>query len=287
MKENQTRAHNEKDMVQQWKDEYNTILVPKEARERIEAGISRARLEQTRRDYMKTFKQIGISAAAVVVTFGVAVNASPAIANAMDQIPVIGNIAKVFTISTYTNQKGNVSADVKVPNLDGNAAVNADIDAYAKQLIAQYEKELSAQADEKHYALESNYEVVSDGTRYVSIQINTMITEASGAEFVKIFTVDKTTGEAVTLNDLVKDKAVLDNISANILTQMEEEMKADDSKSYFTADDPDGFTGLTGEESFYLNEAGELVIVFSEYDVAPGYMGSVSFVIPNSVSQLG
>ena len=30
---------------------------------------------------------------------------------------------------------------------------------------------------------------------------------------------------------------------------------------------------ITGDESFYFNENGELVIVFDEYTVAPGYMG--------------
>ncbi len=32
-----------------------------------------------------------------------------------------------------------------------------------------------------------------------------------------------------------------------------------------------------------MNENGELVIVFSEYEVAPGYMGTVSFTIPSDV----
>lgn len=287
MTENQTRNKDEKQILEQWKEAYTAIAVPKEAKSRIEAGISKARREQTRRDYMKTVKQLGISAAAVVVTFGVAVNASPAIANAMDNIPVIGNIAKVFTVNTYTHQNGGMQADVQVPNLDGNVDANADIDAYAQQLITQYEQQIaSTQGGERHYALESDYEVVSDGPRYVSIQINTAVTEASGTEYVKIFTIDKSTGKQIAWKDLITDETVRKAISANILTQMQEQMEADESKVYFTTPDMDGFQALTGEESFYLNEAGELVIVFNEYDVAPGYMGIVRFVIPNSVSHL-
>ena len=44
------------------------------------------------------------------------------------------------------------------------------------------------------------------------------------------------------------------------------------------------FKGLTGDESYYFNDKGELVIAFAEYDVAPGYMGAVEFTIPASVT---
>ena len=43
-------------------------------------------------------------------------------------------------------------------------------------------------------------------------------------------------------------------------------------------------TGITGEESYYFNENGELVISFDEYEVAPGYMGAVTFTIPLNVT---
>ena len=44
------------------------------------------------------------------------------------------------------------------------------------------------------------------------------------------------------------------------------------------------FKGLTGQESFYFSQEGELVIVFDEYQVAPGYMGAVTFTIPKEVT---
>ena len=44
------------------------------------------------------------------------------------------------------------------------------------------------------------------------------------------------------------------------------------------------FKELRGDESFYFNEKGELVITFDETDVAPAYMGAVEFAIPQSVT---
>lgn len=274
--------------MEMWKEEYDQIPVPQEARDRIEAGIMRARLEKKRSDRMKNMKRTGVTAAALVLTFGIAVNASPVVAQAMDGIPVIGSIARVVTIRNYNESTDNgMMADISVSQIDGNVAANVEMDAYAKELIARYEKEVVAQLgqEEGHYALESSYEVVSDNDKYVSIRINTVETMASGAEFVKIFTVDKATGQTVSLKDYLNSPEKLEAVSQNIKDQMAAQMAEDEGKVYFTEGEVGGFTGLTGDENFYLNEAGELVIVFGEYEVAPGYMGTVSFTIPKDVTK--
>ena len=283
-----TQDDHRREPMEMWKEEYDQIPVPQEARDRIEAGIMRARLEKKRSDRMKNMKRTGVTAAALVLTFGIAVNASPVVAQAMDGIPVIGSIARVVTIRNYNESTDNgMMADISVPQIDGNVAANVEMDAYAKELIARYEKEVVAQLgqEEGHYALESSYEVVSDNDKYVSIRINTVETMASGAEFVKIFTVDKATGQTVSLKDYLNSPEKLEAVSQNIKDQMAAQMAEDEGKVYFTEGEVGGFTGLTGDENFYLNEAGELVIVFGEYEVAPGYMGTVSFTIPNDVTK--
>ena len=283
-----TQDDHRRESMEMWKEEYDQIPVPQETRDRIEAGIMRARLEKKRSDRMKNMKRTGVTAAALVLTFGIAVNASPVVAQAMDGIPVIGSIARVVTIRNYNESTNNgMMADISVPQIDGNVAANADMDAYAKELISRYEKEVVAQLgqEEGHYALESSYEVVSDNDKYVSIRINTVETMASGAEFVKIFTVDKATGQTVSLKDFLNSPEKLEAVSQNIKDQMAAQMAEDEGKVYFTEGEPGGFTGLTGDENFYLNESGELVIVFGEYEVAPGYMGTVSFTIPKDVTK--
>lgn len=283
-----TQDDHRREPMEMWKEEYDQIPVPQEARDGIEAGIMRVKLEKKRSDRMKNMKRTGVTAAALVLTFGIAVNASPVVAQAMDGIPVIGSIARVVTIRNYNESTNNgMMADISVPQIDGNVAANADMDAYAKELISRYEKEVVAQLgqEEGHYALESSYEVVSDNDKYVSIRINTEETMASGAEFVKIFTVDKATGQTVSLKDFLNSPEKLEAVSQNIKDQMAAQMAEDEGKVYFTEGEPGGFTGLTGDENFYLNESGELVIVFGEYEVAPGYMGTVSFTIPKDVTK--
>ena len=87
-----TQDDHRREPMEMWKEEYDQIPVPQEARDGIEAGIMRAKLEKKRSDRMKNMKRTGVTAAALVLTFGIAVNASPVVAQAMDGIPVIGSI---------------------------------------------------------------------------------------------------------------------------------------------------------------------------------------------------
>lgn len=275
------------------KSEYESIPVPKEAKERMLAGIAQAKKEQKGMIIMKFAKKTGGAAAAAMIAITVLANATPALANAMEQIPVIGSIAKVVTFRTYEDKKDNFEADIKVPQvtIEGTEGTqvpaNKSIEDYGNELIAMYEEELSRDNGEGHYGLDSQYEVVTDNSKYLSIRIDTTLTMASGTQFVKVFTIDKATGNIISLKDLFHDRPeMLEAVSDNIKSQMAQQMAKDDSVVYFYQSDmPDeDFKGLTGDESYYFNENGELVITFNEYDVAPGYMGAVQFTIPGSVT---
>ena len=293
--------------VMEMKQKYEEIPVPAHARERMLAGIRQAKEEKERavsgvialedrkgRKNMKAhvwMKRTAAAAAAVLVTVGALANISPVTANAMEKLPVIGALAKVMTFRTFEDEKGNFNSRIDIPKIDSEngteIAANQEIEEYAESLIAQYEEELKASGGEGHYSMESSYDIVSQNDRYVSIRINTTLVMASGAQYVKVFTVDKTTGDTVSLTELTGDNGeMLTKISENIKEQMRAQMKEDENIAYFIdLDLPEmDFAGLTGEESYSFSDSGELVIYFDEYDVAPGYMGAVSFMIPLDVT---
>ena len=283
----------DKKKLDRLKQEYRNIPVPKDARNRALAGIEAAKREKRRNNMIKFTKRTGMTAAAAMLTITVMTNLSPVTANAMEQIPVIGSIAKVVTFRTFEDAGQNHEAKIDVPQVSiagkENTAVNKSIEDYANELIAEYEQEAAASQDgDGHYSVSSTYEVVTDTERYLSLRINTTVIMASGAGSVKIYTIDKTTGEVITLSGLFKDKPdTLTAISDNIKKQMTGQMAADESKLYFYQSGEEAaedFKGLTGEESFYFNEDGLLVIVFDEYTVAPGYMGVVEFTIPEDIA---
>ena len=51
----------------------------------------------------------------------------------------------------------------------------------------------------------------------------------------------------------------------------------------FFIDGDDAFTGISDDANFYIDGFDRLVIVFDEYEVAPGFMGSPKFYINQSV----
>lgn len=295
------------------KKEYEQIPVPEEALIRMKAGIAQGNYEAGKRQETEKFhfaengnpsrksgrglvrlmRTSGMTAAAALLAITVLVNTSPVVANAMEQIPVIGSIARVVTFRTYENKTNHFEANIKVPQIaqDSTAPAaleaNKSIEDYAAQLIAMYENNLAETNGEEYYGLESTYEVVADTRQYLSIRINTSQTMASEVQYVKVFTIDKTTGQVVSLRQaLSEDPARLQAVSDNIREQMEAQMQANPEIVYFLHMDlpENNFTGLTGEESYYRDPDGNLVVLFDEYEVAPGYMGVVEFTVPAQIA---
>ena len=165
----------ESEQINMLKQEYEHIPVPEEARQRMKAGIDRAKKEQRGVIIMKSFKKTGGAAVAAMLTITLLANLNPTTANAMEQIPLIGSIAKVVTFRTFEDSRGNLQADIKVPQVtldNGQGAqipANKSIEDYANELIAMYEEEVARDNGEGHYGLDSSYKVVTDTDRYLCI----------------------------------------------------------------------------------------------------------------------
>ena len=82
---------------------------------------------------------------------------------------------------------------------------------------------------------------------------------------------------AAVVQDLLGDDYIA-IANAQIKAQMEERMAADQNVSYFDAD-MGGFTTITAETPFYINQVGHPVITFEQYEIAPGFMGQQEFEI--------
>ena len=187
---------------------------------------------------------------------------------------------------SYEKEEGTLSAEIRRPVLvDQNGtelSINKEISEYVDSLIAEYEENKAASEKEEgdvHYAVSNTYEVTHDGEQYFSMYMAAARIMGSGSETYQTYTIDKKTGEAVSLGELLGNEETLRLVSENISAQMEE----DASVVYFQASEG-GFSGLTGDESFYLNQDGSLVVVFDEYTVAPGSMGMVEFTIPTETA---
>lgn len=289
--------------LEEMKQDYENIRIPKELRQRVETGIREAKEEKNMKKKSKVMVYMGrvmggVAAAMLVIT--VMANSGAAIAHAMAKIPVIGAIAEVVTFREYESSENNMEANIKIPevsvkNEDGTVneettqKINKSIQEYTDEIIAQYEADVEAAGDgEGHMDVELDYSVITDSDRLFSIRFDQLLVMASGTQMVKIYHIDKQTGEMLNLAGLFKENVDFAGpISENIKQQMKEQMAADEMITYWVdSDTPEwDFESVKEDTTFYVNEAGKLMIVFDEYEVAPGYMGSVEFEIPTEVVQ--
>ena len=289
--------------LEEMRQDYEHIRIPEELRQRVEAGIRQAkeetRMKKKSKVIMYTGRVLGgVAAAMLVIT--VMANSGAAIAHAMAKIPVIGAIAEVVTFRQYESVENNMEADIKIPeisvkNEDGTVneestqQINKSIEEYTNEIIARYEADVKAAGGEGHMDVELDYSVITDSERLFSIRFDQLLVMASGTQMVKIYHIDKQTGEMIGLDGLFKDGAdYITVLSENIKEQMKERMAADESLVYWV-DNEDmsewNFESIKEDNTFYVNENGKLTIVFDEYEVAPGYMGSVEFEIPTEIIQ--
>ena len=317
----------EQEQLRQLQEEYENMIIPEAGRERLQAGIDRARMEKKRAEHARRRSAWTAVAAAVVVMIALP-NTNIQIAHAMENIPLLGGFFRLVTVRQYNYSDENHNAEVElaqinygedagegasvgevaaapegtasgnvegasdgqeaaVANLseDGVEAVNQNMEATVEELIRQFEDTLS---EEGYHGLHVTQEIVTDNERYYTVKLSVLETEASGYEHNQFYTIDKQTGNVVTLEDLFAEGSdYISAISENIKTQMQEQMAADEGVIYFLDNDdmPEfNFQGITEQTNFYFNEKDELVIAFDEYEVAPGSMGTPEFVIPQEVT---
>ena len=285
-----------------WKKEYEEIKVPENMKERMEASIERAKMEKRKVKKVKLWKTCA-SAAAVLAIVLVLPNTSQTAAAAMQQIPLLGNLFKITTVREYQVDEERNMANVKVPQVEvqdateGNTdadraaqakesadAINFDIEEETNKLIDEFKE--SMKNEEGYQDIYIDSKVLTDNDRLFSLELILYQGAGSGYEQHKHYTVDKLTGKELTLKDLCGNDYV-DTISEEVKKQMKEQMAADESVKYWL-DDPDvpewNFDKIAEDQDFYVDAEGHVVICFNEYDVAPGSMGCVEFIMPQTVT---
>ena len=241
-----------------------------------------------------TFRVIRAGAVLLLVLFLLLPNVSPAIAYAMQEIPVLGEIVKVCTIYKVDEEDDTHFQKVDIPQIDTAVGespavdyINASVDALTSAVIAEYEASVAALPD-AYAGLMIDYDVVTNTGRWFTLRLMVYQTAGCGGSLQYYFYhIDKQLGELVTLSDLFRDGFDYQTpISQEIKAQMRQQHLDDPDLTYWV-DEDNGMNWasqqIAPEQNFYFDEAGDLVIVFDKYEVAPGYMGCPAFTIPAQV----
>lgn len=276
--------------LERLKAQYNQITIPEE----LGFVVRKALQRQYRRDKQHLFMNVVAASAALILLIGI--NTSPAFAKALEEVPIVGSLVKVLTFREYKIDEGTMKGTIKVPEIQalGNKsledALNKQYLEEGKQLYTEFvaEMEQLKLAGGGHLGLDSGYIVKTDSDRILAVGRYVVNTVGSSSTTFKYDTIDKQNQLLITLPSLFKDDRYISLISDNIKEQMQAQMQADPQKFYWVEGAGNkipalNFMSIVKDQMFYIDKDGKLVIVFNKYEVAPGYMGVVEFVIPTPV----
>lgn len=289
-----------------------------ESRLEKDLGGSRKNMKRNKKKTVRFRIAAAVAAAAAVLV--ILPNTGASVAHAMGSIPVVGKLFQAVTFRDYQYESDRFDANVEVPQIvvddmagegektpeqdkekDSAAGqskgeisdelqgtldqINFDIEEVTNQLIEEFQA--SADLGESYGSLEIHHETVTNNDHYFTLKLSMYQGAGSGFESYKFYTIDKRTGKQVQLGDLFKEGSDYnERLSENIKDQMRSDMAEDENKIYWVdyEDVPEwNFERLKEDQNFYFDEAGNIVISFDEYEVAPGYMGALEFTVEREV----
>lgn len=243
--------------------------------------------------------------------FFIMVNTSESFAYNISNIPILGSIAKVVTLSEYSKNSDTEFIQVKVPKvvIEGNdnlaRKINKEISNKidilvnrAEQYASEYKKNyVGGENKESDYIPMTyifDYKVYSSSNNILSfVIIETEINNTTQkyldemnvpekAEYITyhIYNINLNTGKDIKLSDLLGEdyKSIIDK---EIDRQVRERAQKDSNLLYYYEEfyASKGTKGIDENEQFYINNLGNPVIVFDKYTIAPEYAGIQEFEI--------
>lgn len=276
------------------KKDYEDIPIPQELSERIMMEVKKAD-KRRKKQMIKRISRYGMTAAAsLTILFTVGLNTSVAFANAAENIPVIGAVAKVLTFRSYQTKTDDLNMTVDIPSIDmiseEFSEVEDSVNSEIYELCRQYANEAEKRVEEYRTAFLDTggtleeweahnieikvwYEVKTQTDKYLSLVINGAENWNNAGGKSKYYNFDLEKGGLLTLRDVMgNDYGQM--IEEQIRSQMKERETTQGIK-YFEGELPE----LSDDTKFYMNESGNPVIVFEPYEIAPGADGQQEFEI--------
>lgn len=288
--------------LEKMKERYDEIVIPEELNIRVQQEIMKSQRQQAEKNSIRQryrLKKVihGMEAAAATcILFIVALNTSSVFAKEVAQLPIIGGLAQVLTFRSYETEKDAIAVSVEIPTIEMIAEdtgitvekINQEIfeqcNQYAKEAVMRAEEYRSAFLEtggtleewKKHnIKITVNYEIKQQNNEYLSFAVRGMENWTNAYNKSKYYNLDLSTGKFVTLKDML-DGDYIELVNKSIREQIAKRQSA--GEIFFTAEEG-GFTGISEDVKFYINENNHPVIVFEKYEIAPGASGEIEFEI--------
>ena len=275
------------------KARYQSVEIPPELDFAVAAAL---REGERRRRRLRRRGGTLASLAACCASFVLLVNASPAFASAVYQVPVLGDLARVVTVTEYSIADEERLIDVRMPavedtgNTDLEQRINTEIQTRIDAILA----EAQARAEETRAAfvatggnpdefipvtISVDYEVKCQSSQYLSFVVLKTETKASAYTELFCYNIDLETGRELTLQDMLGPD--YKEIANQVIREEIARRSQDPDNVYFDGTDGiEGFQSINADQKFYINAGGNPVVIFEKYEIAPGYMGQQELEIP-------
>ena len=272
---------------------YQSADIPPE----LDFAVASALREGERRRRRRRWQSRALaSLAACCASFVLLVNASPAFASTVYQVPVLGDLARVVTVTEYSIADGERLIDVRLPAVEdtGNTDLEQRINTEIQTRIDAILDEAQARAEETKAAFAAtggdpdefipvtinvDYQVKCQNGQYLSFVILKTETKASAYTEFFCYNIDLETGRELTLQDMLGPD--YKEIANQVIREEIARRSQDPDNVYFDGTDGiEGFQSINADQKFYINAGGNPVVIFEKYEIAPGYMGQQEFEIP-------
>lgn len=287
------------------KKEYDSIEIPSEldgiVKESIHKADQKKKVVDISRRRKKVLQWVASIAAVFVATSIIGLNTSEVFAQEVQKIPVLGSIAKVFTVRSYKEQDGDKKLTVVIPNvkIDGKDSneMSIDVNAEIEKKCNLYLEEAKERADEykkaffetggteeewkKHdIQIKVGYEIKTQTSDCISFVVKETESWTSAYGDCVYYNLDLKNNQYLSLEDVLGSDYI-EVANESIRKQIKQRQEQDDNNVFFSFDE-EGFQTIDENTNFYMNENGNPVIVFDKYEIAPGGMGRPEFEIERS-----
>ena len=274
------------------KRQYNQIQIPQNLSQVIDTAIKDGKKARRQHTFFKAVKIAAGMAAVFMVSFISMLNISPAFAKAAYQIPVVGQVCRVFTFREYHFEDEIQYADIKIPqiqntgktqlekqiNLEIQRAIGNCVDQcqqVAKDYYNAFVQTGGDPADFKPVGITVDYKVTCSNQQYVSFIIYQYQTAFQAYNNTFYYNIGLSTGKQFTLKDWFGQnyrQIVANSIQNTINSWPQEQQQA-------LWPDLNIIDLIDENTNFYIDQNGNAVVVFEKYQAAYGAAGALELVI--------
>ncbi len=274
------------------KRSYDSIEIPDNLNGVVRGAIAEGMARRRRKRIVNLVRSAGSIAAVFSLCVITALNLSPSFASAACEIPVVGDLCRVFLFREYHVEDEMKYVDARIPQIEGTGKtgledrVNQEIQKVMRDCLAAgeerakdyYDAFVETGGDPEDFnpvSIMIDYETRYVSPAYLSFVVTQYESRFSAYSGSLYYNLDLDSGRIITLKDWFGPdyrRIVSESIEATIAGWSEEQRS-------LLWEDLSVMDLISENTNFYLNQDGQIVVVFEKYEAACGAAGELEFTI--------